>query len=117
MNIKNIHQSFFQVRHWHRFATGFVVLAVPALIGLRLKNPLGEDNPDKIIADVIEAVLGVVGALALLFFVYGGVMMLISAGNPERIQKGRDTLMWATVGLIVVFGSYGIVQAIFLAIS
>ena len=101
----------------HRIVGAVSVAAVPLLIGLKLNNPLDEDNPDKVIANVIDGVLGVIGGIALVFFIYGGFMMLISGGNPERIQKGRDTLMWATVGLIVVFGSYGIVQAIFQAIS
>ncbi len=101
----------------HHAIVTAAVAATSLLVGFKLNNPLGEDNPDKVIANVIDGVLSVIGGLALLFFIYGGFLMLISAGNPERIQKGRDTLMWATVGLIVVFGSYGIVQAIFQAIS
>lgn len=82
-----------------------------------LTNPLGTTNPDSIIANVIRVVLGVTGAISLVIIIYGGFMMMISAGNQERVDKGRKALMWAVIGLMVVFGSYGISTAIFSALS
>jgi hypothetical protein len=53
--------------------------------------------------------LGFSGSLALLFFVYGGIMFLISAGNQERVSKGKQILIGSTIGLIIVFSSYTII--------
>ncbi len=94
----------------------FLLLASPALAQLTLSNPLNTSDPTKLIANVIKVFLGVVGAIALIFFIWGGFQMLTSGGNSERVSKGRDTLMWAALGLIIVFGSYGITRAIFQAI-
>lgn len=91
--------------------------AVPVHAARSLRNPLGTSDPNELIANVIRTFLGVIGGIALIFFIYGGFMMLISAGSSDRIQKGRDTLMWATIGLIFIFGSYGIVEAVFQALA
>lgn len=83
-----------------------------------LPNPLGTaTTPEDVIANVIRVVLGILGGITLLMFVYGGFMMLVSAGNADRVQQGKDTLLWATLGLIVIFGSYGIAEAIFKALG
>lgn len=70
-------------------------------------------NPNILIGKVIQAVLSIVGSLALLMFVYGGLTWMMAAGNNERVQKGKDILMWATVGLVVIFSAYAAVRFIF----
>lgn len=75
-----------------------------------LDNPLGQSDPRVIIGNIIRVVLGIVGSLALIIFIYGGLMWMTSSGNTERIKKGRDTLVWATIGLMVIFGSYTVVN-------
>ena len=87
------------------------------MAGQTLQNPLGTNNPDDVIANIIRVFLGIVGVIALVYFIYGGFMMLTSGGNADRIKKGRDTLMWAIIGLAVIFGSYCITEAVFRALS
>lgn len=48
--------------------------------------------------------------VALLFFIIGGVMLLISAGNQEKIKKGRQILGSAFAGIVVILASYLMVQ-------
>lgn len=67
-------------------------------------------EPQKIIGLIIKAVFGLVGSIALAMFVYGGLMWLTSGGNAEKVKKGRDVLVWAVIGLAVIFGSYAIVD-------
>lgn len=73
-----------------------------------IDNPIGPSNPNVnvMIGKVINSVLGVVGSIALAVFIYGGFIMMTAAGNNERIQKGKDILIWATVGLVVIFTAY-----------
>lgn len=54
--------------------------------------------------------LGIVGSIALLFFIYGGVMFLISAGNSERINQAKKILTGAVIGLVLVFISFTIIN-------
>lgn len=55
---------------------------------------------------VVKKIFGYVGAFAFLFFVYGGVAMITSFGNADRVTKGKEALIAATVGLVITFGAY-----------
>ncbi len=57
-----------------------------------------------------QIILGLVGSLALLFFIYGGVIFLISGGSSDRITKGKTIIQNAVIGLLIVFLSYAIIQ-------
>lgn len=60
--------------------------------------------------NVSEKILGLVGSLALLAFVYGGIVFLISGGSSEKVEKGKQILIGAVIGLVIVFASYMIIQ-------
>lgn len=94
-------------------ALPFLAMAASGTPTVVLLNPIGEDNPMVIIANVIRAILGVLGAVTLLMFVYGGFMLIFSAGNEERLKKGRETLIWSIIGLAVVLSSYSILSYLF----
>ena len=71
-------------------------------------NSQTQTEPVLIIAIVIQALLGIVGAGALLMFIWGGFQMIFSGGSEERIKKGRDTLLWAVIGMAVILSSYAV---------
>ena len=76
-----------------------------------LPNPLGTvSSPQVLIGRVINSVLGIVGSLALMMFVYGGLTWMISSGNQEKIKKGRDIILWSAIGLVVIFMSYALTR-------
>ena len=61
-------------------------------------------------ANVADLILGFVGALALLFFVYGGFVFILSGGSEEKVRLGKQILINAIIGLVIVFASYMIIQ-------
>lgn len=102
--------------------TSFLLLfffSVSLVFAAELENPLGDTNKDPrvIIGNVIQAVLGIVGSLALATFILGGVFWLTSAGNEDKIKKGKDMIIWASFGLAVVFFSYALVSFVLGALS
>jgi len=88
-----------------------------------LDNPLCPSNkpnctsPQILIGTIINAVLGVVGSLALLMFIYGGLTWMTSGGSAEKVKKGRDIIIWSAIGLAIIFMSYGLVRYIILNIK
>lgn len=84
-----------------------------------LNNPL-TDKPEPIsiftiLNNVITAGLGLTGILALIAFIYGGVLWMISLGDAGKVEKGKKMMIWAVVGLAVVFTSYGAITLLFRA--
>lgn len=64
----------------------------------------------KLGVNVANFILGIVGALTLLMFVYGGLTWILSAGSSSAVQKGKDIIIGSVVGLLIVFCSYMIVN-------
>lgn len=63
--------------------------------------------------NVANWILGIVGSLALLFFIYGGLTMIISGGKSEAVQKAKTILTNAIIGLIIVFTSWVIINFVY----
>lgn len=73
-----------------------------------LQNPLNVDSPQKLIGVIIKGGLGVVGSIALALFIYGGFRWMLSAGNPEGVKAGKDIILYAILGLIIIFSAYAL---------
>lgn len=89
--------------------------AAADLSKVTLENPLGTNvnSLSQIYGKVIYAFLGMSGVIALIMFIYGGFHWMTAGGNEEKVKKGRDTLLWAALGLVVIFSSYAILRTIF----
>lgn len=84
----------------------------------QLYNPLGSGTTvQSMIGRAINGVMGVVGSLALLMFVYGGLLWMTSGGSQEKVKKGRDILLWSAVGMVVIFGAYALTKFIITALT
>jgi Type IV secretion system pilin len=64
------------------------------------------------IANGIKLGITLIGMLAVIFMIYGGLQMVVSAGSPTRFAKARETLIYASVGLVVAIGALAIVTAV-----
>lgn len=53
----------------------------------------------------------ILGTFALVFFVYGGFILILSRGNPEQIKKGTDVMLSAVIGVAVAFLGYIFIKA------
>lgn len=93
------------------------VLAPRAAQAVELINPLGETDPRLLIGRLIQAILSIVGSIALLMFIYGGVLWITSMGEPARIEKGKKILVWAVLGLAMIASSYVVVNAVILSLT
>lgn len=61
--------------------------------------------------------LSITGALALLAFVVGGMMFLISAGSSEKVETAKKIIIGAVIGIFIVFTSYIIIGFVFKAMG
>jgi hypothetical protein len=90
-------------------------------------NKANNPNACQSLCDLIGTVLNVIYfiisicffILVPIFFVIGGVMMMISAGNPERLSTGKTMLTRTVIGIVIVLCAYLVVATFvnFLGIS
>lgn len=59
---------------------------------------------------VIQIFIFIVGAVAVLMIVIGGLRYTLSAGDEKSAAAGKNTLIFAVVGLIITFAAYAIVN-------
>lgn len=78
-----------------------------------LQNPIGETNIVTIIGKVLNAALGLLGSVAFVVFLYGGFLWLTSAGSEEKVYGGLHAMMYAAIGIFIVFGSYAMLRLLF----
>lgn len=71
---------------------------------------------DAFIGRVVENIIGpavaLLGILAFLYFVFGVVMYIKNAENEEARKTGQQHMLWALVGLIIIFGANAIIGLI-----
>jgi len=87
-------------------------MAGPAF-AVRLPNPLGDASVIEIVSRVIKGALGLVSIIALINFIIAGFRLILSGGVAERVKKARDNLVWTTIGILLLFGSYALVSYVF----
>lgn len=63
----------------------------------------------QVVVNLSVFILGISGSLVLIMFIYGGFMWLTAGGAQERVKKGRDVMVGAVVGLIIIFGAYTVI--------
>lgn len=71
---------------------------------------LGASDLGKVIVNGVNLLFVVAALLALVFLIIGGVKWLTSQGEKEGVNKARETIVAAIVGLVIIFLSYLIVN-------
>lgn len=81
-----------------------------------LRGPTGFKFESGNIGDIVTTVLNYAFTFAgiglLIFFIYGGFQLFLSAGDPKKVSEGKTTITNALVGFVIVFVAFWIVQLI-----
>lgn len=63
-----------------------------------------------LLINISRYLFSIIGGLALLVFIYGGFIMILSQGNSEQVEKGKSAMTAAVIGLVVAFSGYLIIS-------
>lgn len=62
------------------------------------------------IVTFLRSIVGVLatlgGIVSVIFFAWGGFGYMTSSGNPESLEKSKQTIKYAAIGLVIVLGAY-----------
>jgi PKD repeat protein len=88
--------------------------------GLNIPTEGAQISPDivqdrtfgALVTDIINYFIGFLGTIAVIIFIYAGVLMVVGGGDQANIDKGKKMMTYAAVGLVVVIISYSAVRFI-----
>lgn len=67
----------------------------------------------QLIGDIISVALSLVGIIFLVLAVYGGFKWMTAQGNEDQVHDARQTIVDATIGIILIVAAYSITNFIF----
>lgn len=72
---------------------------------------------DNAIINVINAIMGIVAAVAVIAIVIGGIQYMTSVGDPGKVKRAKDTILYAVIGLVIVILAAVIVNVVINSIN
>ena len=60
--------------------------------------------------NLANTLIFVVGAVAVVMIIVGGLRYVISRGDPKNVTEAKNLLLYAVIGLGVAFAAYAIVK-------
>ena len=105
--------------------TASILLAIPMIA--QASSDFGKNNLTKAvgssysknkdlstsISNIISAVLALAGTIFLVLTVYGGITWMTAMGNSDKIDKAREIIVAAVIGVSISAGAYGITYFVF----
>jgi type IV secretory pathway VirB2 component (pilin) len=92
---------------------GIIIVIFSRTIATFVYNQVKNNPPlEGVLTTFINSLLGVTFSIAVLFLIVGGYQYITSTGNPEAIQKAKNTILYSIIGLIIILLSYAIVNFI-----
>jgi succinate dehydrogenase/fumarate reductase cytochrome b subunit len=64
-------------------------------------NPTGFNNIGAILTKIFTWLVAVVGVIAVLFIVVGGIRYILARGDPKATDAARGTITAAIIGLVI----------------
>lgn len=61
------------------------------------------------ITDGLQVFLGIAAAVAILIIAISALRLIISRGNPDTLNRSRETIIYAVVGLVICAAAFAIV--------
>jgi len=77
---------------------------------------MGNRNPQLIIASVIQVMLGFLGVLSVLLLIYGGFIWMTAGGDVDKVQKSKDLIKNAVIGMLIILSAFSIATFILRAL-
>ena len=65
---------------------------------------------DKVVAQIIDPIILLLAAAAFVLFIWGVFEFVAHAGDETKRKEGKQAIMWGLIGLVIIFGAYGIIN-------
>ena len=62
------------------------------------------------ITGILNGIIGALGIVAVIFIIIGGINYMTSAGDTSKLEKGKKTILYACIGLVICVLAFAIVN-------
>lgn len=74
-----------------------------------VNNGSGDDLGNAIIP-IINGVIGILGLVCVVVMIIGGINYMTSAGAADKVKKGKDTILYGLIGLVICVLAFALVN-------
>lgn len=67
-------------------------------------------GPNGILTKVINLLLTIIGIIAVIMIIIGGIRYTTSGGDSGQVNSARDTIIYSVVGLVIAIMAFAIVN-------
>ncbi len=64
----------------------------------------------KVVTQIVNPVILLLSAGAFVVFLWGVFEFVLHAGDVAKRETSRKAILWGLVGLVIIFGAYGIIN-------
>lgn len=76
-------------------------------------NLFGENG---VFRQVTNAILYIVGIVAVIMLIIGGIKYVVSGGDAKKVTDAKNTVLYAIIGLVICFFAFAIVNFVILSL-
>jgi uncharacterized membrane protein len=110
------------------FGVGTVAVAQPTFAINAIEGACGSvsgnavcdhkgDDVQPFLKTLINTLLFIIGILAVIVIIIGGIMYTLSAGDSSKVTRAKNMIIYALVGLVIAFLAYAIVNFVLKQLS
>lgn len=92
--------------HWLYYLADLTIKPIP-------QGPAGSAQ----LQSIVNAVLAITGAIAVLIIVLAGFRMITSQGDPGAVSTARNAIIYSLIGLAVIIFVFAIVNFVVLGVG
>ena len=74
------------------------------------RNPDYPNGCTGVVTTIANTALFILGSVAVLMLIYGGIRYTISGGDEKAITSAKNTILYAVIGIFVAVAAYAIVN-------
>ena len=64
----------------------------------------------KVVVQIVNPLILLLAAGAFVVFLWGVFEFIRNAGDEGKRQEGKSAIFWGIIGLVIIFGAYGIIN-------
>lgn len=64
----------------------------------------------RVVDQIVNPIILLLAASAFVVFIWGVYEFIAHAGDETKRTEGRSAIMWGLIGLVIIFGAYGVIN-------